>query len=232
MSDDPAVDAVFWDIGGVILDVESVQAAHREFVERLVADFPTEHATADALEIWRTTVGEYFREREGTEFRPAREAYDLAVGKILDEPVDAAEWKATFDDALGATARPNDDAVAAIEQLAAVDVHQGVVSDVDDEEGKWLLKHFGVREHFDAVTTSEAVGRTKPDPAMFETALEKAGVDPERSVMIGDRLEHDVRGSADLGLIAVGYGLDQDADGADYVVDDLRELPGLLGLEN
>jgi putative hydrolase of the HAD superfamily len=231
MSDDPAVDAVFWDIGGVILDVDSVQAAHREFVATLVTEYPTEHSTTEALDIWRTTVGEYFREREGTEFRPAREAYDLAVGKILAEPVDAADWKATFDDALAATVRPNADAVAAIERLADVPIHQGVVSDVDDEEGKWLLEHFGVREHFDAVTTSEAVGRTKPDPAMFETALEKAGVDPERSVMIGDRYEHDVRGSAKLGMTAVGYGLEE-GDDADYLVEDLRELPGLLGLEN
>lgn len=231
MTDDPAVDAVFWDIGGVILDIESVQAAHRAFVETLVAEYPTEHSTADALEIWRTTVGEYFREREGTEFRPARDAYDLAVGKILAEPVDAAEWQAAFDEALAATVRPNPDAVESIERLAAVDVHQGVVSDVDDDEGKWLLEHFGVREHFDAVTTSEEVGRTKPDPAMFETALEKAGVDPERSVMIGDRHEHDVRGSSELGMTAVGYEIES-GDVADYLVDDLRELPGLLGLEN
>lgn len=231
MTDDSAVDAVFWDIGGVILDIESVQAAHREFVETLVTDYPTDHSAADALEIWRTTVGEYFREREGTEFRAARDAYDLAVGKILDEPVDAADWRATFDEALAANVRPNPDAVEAIERLADVDVHQGVISDVDDEEGRWLLEHFGVREHFDAVTTSEEVGRTKPDPVMFETALEKADVDPERSVMIGDRHEHDVRGSSDLGMTAVGYGLDSGEE-ADYLVDDLRELPGLLELEN
>lgn len=231
MNDDSAVDAVFWDIGGVILDIDSVQAAHRAFVETLVAEYPTDHSTVEALEIWRTTVGEYFRERDGTEFRPARDAYDLAVGEILDEPIDAADWRGAFDEALAANVRPNPDAVEAIERLAAVDVHQGIVSDVDDEEGKWLLEHFGVREHFDAVTTSEEVGRTKPDPAMFETALRKAGVDPERSVMIGDRYEHDVLGSSELGLTAVGYGLDS-GDAADYLVDDLRELPGLLGLEN
>jgi hypothetical protein len=32
-------------------------------------------------------------------------------------------------------------------------------------------------------------------------------------------------------MTAVGYGLDA-GDEADYLVDDLRELPGLLGLEH
>jgi len=71
-----------------------------------------------------------------------------------------------------------------------------------------MLERFGVRERFDSITTSEEVGRTKPDPAMFETALETAGVDPERSLMIGDRYDHDVKGAADMGMHGVAFGAD------------------------
>ena len=230
-SEEPAIDAVFWDIGGVILDADSVRAAHRAFVADLVSEHRTSHDVESALETWRTTVGKYFRERDGTEFRPAREAYRLAVEKILDESVGVERWRPAFRAVLGEHARPNPGAVEAIERLADAPVHLGVISDVDEAEGKRLLETFGVLEHFDSVTTSEEVGRTKPDPAMFETALEKAGVEPDRAAMIGDRYDHDVAGSADLGMTAIGYGAD-DGPATDRQIDDLRDLPSTLGLEN
>jgi len=231
VTDDPAVEAVFWDIGGVILDADSVRAAHRAFVDELVTDHSTSHTTETALERWRETVGEYFRERDGTEFRPARDAYQLAVDEILGEPVDPDRWQPAFRATLETHARTNPGAVEAIDRLADAPIHLGVISDVDDAEGKRLLQTFGVREQFDSVTTSEEVGRTKPDPAMFETALEKGDVDAERAVMIGDRYDHDVAGSAELGMMTVAYGAEE-GPAVDYRVEDLREIPSLFGFED
>ncbi|MFU8869843.1 HAD family hydrolase, partial [Natronococcus sp.] len=102
-------------------------------------------------------------------------------------------------------------------------LHVGVVSDVDDEEGKWMLERFGVREAFDSITTSEEVGRTKPDPAMFETALEKAGVEPARSLMIGDRYDHDVRGADEAGLHGVAFGA-EDGPAVAYRIESPPEI--------
>ncbi|AGN00163.1 HAD-superfamily hydrolase [Salinarchaeum sp. Harcht-Bsk1] len=230
-SGSPDVEAVFWDIGGVILAADSVRTAHRAFVEELVTEYSTSHTAESALEVWRTTVGEYFRERDGTEFRPARKAYRLAIDEILDESVEDAEWRPSFRAVLEEHARPNPGAVEAIERLAAAPVHLGVISDVDEAEGRRLLETFGVLETFDSVTTSEAVGRTKPDPAMFETALETAGVEPSRAAMIGDRYDHDVAGSAEVGMTAVAYGAD-DGPAVDHRIEELRELPALLGFED
>ncbi|GAB3683509.1 TIGR02253 family HAD-type hydrolase [Salinarchaeum chitinilyticum] len=233
MTDDatgnPTVEAVFWDIGGVILSLDSVQAAHREFVEQLVAEHETTQTAEQAIETWRTTVGDHFRERDGTEFRSAREGYRLAVAEILDEPVPEERWRSTFRTVLETHARANPGAVDAIERLAASPLHVGVVSDVDEKEGRWLIEQFGVLELFDSVTTSEEVGRTKPDPAMFETALEKAGVEPAAAVMIGDRYEHDVEGAADCGLGTIAYGA-EDGPAVDYRVEALHDVPALLGV--
>ncbi len=223
------VDAVLWDIGGVILDVASVQTAHRAFVAALVE----RHGRADdadaALERWREVVGAYFREREGTEFRPAREGYRRAVHEILGEPVDDAAWQPLFRETVAEHARANPDAVAAFERLSATDLHQGVVSDVDHDEGERLLDLLGVHDHVDAYTSSESVGRTKPAPEMFETGLEKAGVAPERALMIGDRYEHDMAGASDLGVRTLAYGA-EDGPAVDHRLDDLRGLPALLGV--
>ncbi|WP_459890081.1 HAD family hydrolase [Halostagnicola bangensis] len=215
--------AVFWDIGGVILDLESVQAAHASFVAGLVDRYDLEMGRERALETWRTTVGDYFRDRDGTAFRSAREGYARAVEELVGKDVPRDEWKPTFEAAVSESIEPVLGAPEAIERLAERDLHVGVISDVDDAEGKRMLERFSVRSQFDSITTSEEVGRTKPDPAMFETALEKAGVSPERSLMIGDRYEHDVKGAAEAGLHGVAFGADE-GPAVSYRIEDPLEV--------
>ncbi|KAA9406259.1 HAD family hydrolase [Haloarcula sp. CBA1131] len=231
MSESPDVEAVFWDIGGVILRMESVRAAHREFVEQLCAEYPVAVDSDTALEQWRSALGTYFGERDGTAFRPAREGYRLAVDEILTVSPEETEWESLFRRIRDERAEPNPDAVAAIGTLADAPLHQGVVSDVDDDEGKQLLRAFGVWDAMDSYTASEAVGRTKPDPAMFETALTKAGVEPAQAVMIGDRYEHDMDGGTEAGLWTAAYGA-EDGPAVDIALDDLRELPDWLGISD
>ncbi|MXV62158.1 HAD-IA family hydrolase [Natronorubrum sp. JWXQ-INN-674] len=211
-------DAVFWDIGGVILDLESVQGAHAAFVADLVEEHDLEQDVEDAVDTWRTAVGNRFREREGTEFQSAREAYATGVEVLVGEDLPRERWQPTFDDHVESSIEPVLGAVETIEVLAQRDVHVGVLSDVDDEAGKRMLERFGVRKHFDSITTSEEVGRTKPDPAMFETALEKADASPERSLMIGDRYDHDVKGAADVGLRGVAFGA-EDGPAVSYRIE-------------
>jgi putative hydrolase of the HAD superfamily len=49
--------------------------------------------------------------------------------------------------------------------------------------------------------------------------------------MIGDRYEHDVAGASAAGLDAVAYGADAHGPAADHRIDDLRELPDIVGVE-
>lgn len=223
------VDAVLWDIGGVLLDLESVRAGHEAFLGWLVDSHGLE-SVDDAVETWRVTVGEYFRSREGTSFRPARDGYHRAVEAVLGRSVDRGSWQPRFREVLERHLRANPGAVETVERLAATDRHQGVLSDVDADEGRFILEHLGLRNRFDAVTTSEDVGWTKPNPAMFEAALDRADVPAERAAMVGDRYRHDMAGANALGIRTVAYGA-EDGPAVDYRIDDLRELPGLLGVE-
>ena len=220
-------EAVFWDIGGVILDLDSVAGAHRQFVATLVERYDVSASVDEALGTWRGAVGHHFRERDGTEFRAARDGYAKGVAAVVGESVPAEEWRPAFDEALDDAIEPMPGATATIEALAERDLHVGVISDVDADEGRRILDAFGVREAFDSITTSEAVGRTKPDPAMFETAIETAGVDPERSLMIGDRYEHDVDGAATAGLRPIAFGAD-DGPAVAYRVESLREVLAIV----
>lgn len=223
------VDAVLWDIGGVLLDLTSVRAGHEAFLGWLV-EANDLGSVDDAVETWRGTVGEYFRSREGTSFRPARDGYHRAVEAVLGRSVDRESWQPRFREILGRHLRANPGAVEAVERLAATDRHQGVLSDVDADEGRFILEQLGVADGFDAVTTSEEVGWTKPNPAMFEAALDHAGVPAERAAMVGDRYRHDMVGASALGIRTVAYGA-EDGPAVDYRIDDLRALPGLVGVE-
>jgi putative hydrolase of the HAD superfamily len=186
-------------------------------------------ASADPLDTWRGTVGEYFKERDGTVFRPAREAYARAVAAVLGAPLDREVWEPRFRECLGRHLRPNPHVTETVSHLAATEHHQGVLSDIDADEGQFVLEELGILEEFDAVTTSEEVGRTKPDPAMFETALDRAGVRPERALMVGDRYRHDMEGAAQLGLRTAAYGADT-GPAVDYHLESLDELVALLGV--
>ena len=51
------------------------------------------------------------------------------------------------------------------------------------------LKNSGIAHYFDHIINSESVGVKKPNPLIFEHAMDKASSTPLQSVMIGDNLE-------------------------------------------
>jgi putative hydrolase of the HAD superfamily len=218
------MDATFWDIGGVILDSSSVWTAHERFVAELCERCDLGDPDA-VLETWRAELGAHFREREGTEFRSAREGYERATAAVCDLPAEV--WVPVFERALRESIEPEPGAVETIEALSEHDLHLSVISDVDTAEGRRILETFGVLDRFDSITTSEMVGRTKPDPATFEAALETAGVEPERSLMIGDRYRHDVEGAKRVGMHTAAYGA-EDGPAVDHRLADLRDVLDLV----
>jgi putative hydrolase of the HAD superfamily len=58
-------------------------------------------------------------------------------------------------------------------------------------------------DYFDQIITSESVGVKKPNPKVFNFALESAKATKENSIMIGDSLEADIQGALNVGLKAI-----------------------------
>lgn len=83
-----------------------------------------------------------------------------------------------------------------------------------------VLRQHSVHELFDAFAISEEVGVEKPDARMFVAALDSLSIeskDYDRTVMVGNRLDRDVRGANDLGMVSVwidwsGRNIDEPAD--------------------
>ena len=136
-----------------------------------------------------------------------------------------SEWWPLFEAATADSMRAEPGAIEAITTLDEAGFYEGIVSDIDDREMENMLGTFGIEGRFDHVTTSEAVGYTKPDARMFEHALAAWGGEPGDALMVGDRYEHDVAGGKEAGFDTVAYGEDAAGQKADYVVEDLKRVP-------
>ena len=63
------------------------------------------------------------------------------------------------------------------------------------------LERTGFRDYFDLLVISEQVGVAKPDPRIFDYALEQAqNPDRSRVLMVGDTAESDILGGINAGL--------------------------------
>jgi putative hydrolase of the HAD superfamily len=62
------------------------------------------------------------------------------------------------------------------------------------------LAQLGVAERLDVALFSSEVGRRKPDPEIFQRALDALEVAPSEALFVGDTLASDIAGAAALGL--------------------------------
>jgi putative hydrolase of the HAD superfamily len=63
-----------------------------------------------------------------------------------------------------------------------------------------VLERVGLSRDLDGIVTSAEVGARKPDPAIFERALELAGVPAADVLHVGDTLAEDVAGARNVGI--------------------------------
>ncbi|MBC9796532.1 YjjG family noncanonical pyrimidine nucleotidase [Sinomicrobium weinanense] len=91
------------------------------------------------------------------------------------------------------------------------------------------LANAGIGSYFVHVVNSEMAGVKKPHPAIFEYALQKAGIQAGNAVMIGDDLEADVLGAINAGMHAIHYNTrDQEKYEGIVTISDLLEIKEYL----
>jgi phosphoglycolate phosphatase len=66
-----------------------------------------------------------------------------------------------------------------------------------------IIDHFGLRKHFERVFGAEYDGTRADKSHLLEYALKEVGVDPSKSLMIGDR-SHDMVGAKNNGMKGIG----------------------------
>ncbi len=91
------------------------------------------------------------------------------------------------------------------------------------------LRNSGIYDYFDQIIDSEMAGVKKPNPIIFKLALEKAKVEPYRSLMIGDSLEADILGAKAVGLHTLHFNAHREKEHTEApIIYNLREIKSLL----
>jgi putative hydrolase of the HAD superfamily len=181
----------------------------------------------------RAVVLERFHlDREAFEARhpePCRawEAGAISAAAYLDATVFCAPRDFSHEEFLSAICGqslplPNG-ALGILREVSASDQYMvGALNNEARETNAYRFATFGLRRYFKVALSSCYLGLRKPDPAMFQRALDILGRPAERILFIDDR-EENVDGAATVGMKAIRF------EGADGLRRELTSL-GVLEL--
>ncbi len=96
--------------------------------------------------------------------------------------------------------------------------------------GNAQLDRIGIDHYFEHAVNARQVGRAKPHPAIFETAVQALALSPAQIVHVGDHPHEDIDGAKNAGFKTIW--LNRDGNGehprADATIGSLSELPVTL----
>lgn len=162
----------------------------------------------DFLDDFYSHMQAYYQERD-TEFIEYTTQYILCstlkewgFGETPDEVL--AQALEDFHSVTQAHWIPESDAVPTLDALRDMGYRMALISNAaDDRNTQALVDKAGVRPYFDVVLSSAAEGIRKPNPLIFQRALERLGAAPDRAAMVGDTLGADILGAKNAGIYSV-----------------------------
>jgi putative hydrolase of the HAD superfamily len=121
-------------------------------------------------------------------------------------------------------------------ELMRLGIKRTVISDAPKMEVWLRIVSLGLHHYFDDIITSEDFGVKKPDPKPYRRALELLGTKAEETLMVGDWPDRDIKGAKGVGMLTAwakyGDTFGTKESGADYVLDDIYEVVGIIRKEN
>lgn len=215
-----SIEMVFFDIGGVMYDDTIYARSWVQALREMGAVFTDEEFEAEYAAA-RAAQSESFRRRLTRRF--LGEDQDLA-------PVEA---RASRYWSYPSTAL-YDDTIPCLEALEGR-YRLGIIAN-QPTSVRAAMDRDGLARFFEVWGVSDDLGLQKPDPKLFAHVLSTAGVPPASTVMLGDRLDYDVRPARQAGMHAVwvlrGEAPDDPTPAqlaeADGSVRTLAEVPGML----
>ena len=103
---------------------------------------------------------------------------------------------------------------------------------VSDGQRVWALPEMratGIDRYFDPIVISSDFGFRKPDPRLFQIALDKIGAGPQEVLFVGNDMHRDVFGARNLGIKTVFFASNQgrhhmEGVEPDYIIYRFSEL--------
>ena len=228
---------VLFDLDGTLLDGGGLPGAMRATCEALATGLPG--GTADALvaantstwqRLWPEVEDDYMLGgRSGDEigrdvWRETLAACGLRGDDMLDRAV--TEWFRQERAAL----RLYPDVLPTLDRLERRGIRLGMVTNGAATVQRRKVAAVGLAGRLDPLVVSGDVGVRKPDRAIFDDALERAGTLAADALFVGDHRWHDLLGAQEAGIGTVwldraGVGLDGTGPTPDLTIRTLAGLP-------
>ena len=165
-----------------------------------------------------------------------REVAHLALKDVgLDDEALAGKIGDTYHELRDAGLQPFDDAIDTVEWLRASGCRLALLTNGSAQMQRSKIDRFALAGHFDTILIEGEVGFGKPDPRVYQRALELLDVAPGDTWMVGDNLEWDVAEPQRQGIYGIwldvrGSGLPQGHPvRPDRIIRKLSELRELNG---
>ncbi|HJX07107.1 MAG TPA: HAD-IA family hydrolase [Actinomycetota bacterium] len=210
----------FPELFSIVVDAEGHRRTPDAVIDASRAVFHRFSEAARDVELWTTSPVRSARFWKGVYERMLRELNIPDDGHLADV------LYATFTDP--ANYALFDDVEPTLDELETGGLVLAIVSNFE----AWLedlLGTLGVRNRFGVRVISGREGMEKPDPRIFELALERLALAASDAMYVGDNPEFDVAPTAALGMTPVLIDRrDRYPDAECTRIRDLRELPSLV----
>jgi len=214
----PLIDAVIFDMDGILIDTEPVwRRVETEIFKRVGVELEYSD-TAD-------TMGMPIR--EVVQLRHSQQPWsDPSVGEVADEILrQVVDYVATH-------GVPIHGAVESVQALAEMGLSIGLATSSSHLLIDAVVDRLGLREYISAYSSSEDVGRGKPSPDIYVHNAELLGVAPQRCLAIEDS-RSGVVSALTAGMICCAipdahWNGDPEVARAHYRLESILELPELI----
>ena len=205
---------IFFDLGSTLIDERETYHLFREHCLKVLC----EAGHTLSLEEFEAKMIAFAKENKD----PVKETWTFFAPSALSRP----KWDHTTDILF-------QDVATVLGELSK-SYHLGIIANQQENLAE-RLERFELGSYFGVVVGSADVGFSKPDLAIFEYALEKAGISPQEAIYVGDRIDNDMIPAKKLGMTTIwirqGLGKhnqEYPAFPCDYMVEKVSDLLRIL----
>jgi len=236
--------AIFFDFGGTLMSADSDNVAHLHMMKEVIQKYnlpasPENMVIKYNSYLFTKEMTLQDTDPEEKSFTPLRESTKKAFIGVLSEynihpsNEDYHWFKEIYFKNHKIYVKLFPESIGIIKHLRNHgSIHIGIISDIDNDYLDFQFNVFEIKEMFDSITTSEEVGSYKPEPKIFQIALDKAGSQAKESIIIGDSYKKDIIGGKNIGMTTIWInkfsGNNPENDKADFIVKDLKEISPIL----
>ncbi len=208
---DKRISDIFFDLDHTLWDFEknSMLTFQRIFAENQVSvelNSFLEYYVPLNLEYWKLYREERIS-KEDLRYERLKKSFDLLNYSVQDDLIHSLSEQyiamlSTFNNLI-----PN--TIEILEYLKP-NYRLHIITNGFEEVQTKKLQASNIHHYFDKIINSEMAGVKKPNPRIFQLALDMASVNADNAVMIGDNIEADILGAQAVGLNALHYNAHND----------------------